>query len=161
MVVRVVLALVASGCLVAALVWWRSTRRLAGVLRRIEQGVGSGTDAAFLARSSYEKDRHAAVLYLLVGSGAVAMLLARRDLDFLPLLGLAIPVTLSLVGSRRFLTTARLTEIRAGLERRAEEVLQQEQLAPMRWAARLAPADLPDTPGFEVGSVYEPGTGAM
>ena len=47
------------------------------------------------------------------------------------------------------------------LERRAEEVLRQEELAPRQWAARLAPEDLPEIPGFEVGRVYEPGTGMM
>ena len=158
---RWVLAGVAIGCLVATLVWWRSTRRLAGVVRRLEQGVGAGTDAAFLARSSYEKDRHATVAYASVAAAALAMLVARRDLDFLPMLAVAVPITLSLLSSRRFLVTARLTEVRAGLERRAEEVLQQDELAPLRWAARLAPAELPDTPGFDVGTVYEPGVGAM
>jgi sigma-B regulation protein RsbU (phosphoserine phosphatase) len=54
-----------------------------------------------------------------------------------------------------------MAEQRVQLERRAEEVLAQEQLAPMRWAARLAPADLPEIEGFQVGRVYEPGTGAM
>jgi len=161
MVVRLVLAGVAAGCLGAALLWWRSTRRLAGVVRRLEQGVGAGTEAAFLARSSFEKDRHATVTYAGLAAAALAMLVARRDLDFAPLLVVAVPVTLSVLSSRRFLATARLTETRAALERRAEEVLEQEQLAPLRWAARLAPSDLPDTPGFEVGSVYEPGTGAM
>lgn len=47
------------------------------------------------------------------------------------------------------------------LERRAEEVLSQEELAPRRWAARLAPDDLPDFAGFEVGRVYQAGTGLM
>jgi serine phosphatase RsbU (regulator of sigma subunit) len=47
------------------------------------------------------------------------------------------------------------------LERRAEEVLAQEKLAPLRWAARLAPEALPDIEGFEVGRVYEPGAGVM
>jgi sigma-B regulation protein RsbU (phosphoserine phosphatase) len=47
------------------------------------------------------------------------------------------------------------------LERRAEEVLAQEQLAPRRWADRLAPEDLPHIVGFEMGRVYEPGTGMM
>ena len=47
------------------------------------------------------------------------------------------------------------------LERRAEEVLSQEELAPRRWAERLAPDDLPDFAGFEVGRVYQPGTGLM
>jgi serine phosphatase RsbU (regulator of sigma subunit) len=39
--------------------------------------------------------------------------------------------------------------------------LAQEELAPLRWAARLAPEMLPTIEGFEVGRVYEPGTGAM
>src|SRR5205807_2443241 len=43
----------------------------------------------------------------------------------------------------------------------AEEVLAQEELAPLRWSARLAPEELPVIEGFEVGQVYEPGTGAM
>ena len=47
------------------------------------------------------------------------------------------------------------------LERRAEEVLAQEELAPRRWADRLAPEDLPEIEGFEVGRVYEAGTGLM
>jgi sigma-B regulation protein RsbU (phosphoserine phosphatase) len=47
------------------------------------------------------------------------------------------------------------------LERRAEEVLAQEQLAPRRWADRLAPEDLLQVDGYEMGRVYEPGTGMM
>jgi sigma-B regulation protein RsbU (phosphoserine phosphatase) len=65
------------------------------------------------------------------------------------------------VWGRRFLAEADLIEERAGLERRAEEVLSQENLAPRRWAARLAPQDLPEFEGFEVGRAYEPGTGLM
>jgi serine phosphatase RsbU (regulator of sigma subunit) len=62
---------------------------------------------------------------------------------------------------RRFLNEANLMEERSSLERRAEEVLEQEELAPRRWAARLAPDDLPQFEGFEVGRVYEAGTGLM
>ena len=40
-------------------------------------------------------------------------------------------------------------------------MLSQEELAPRRWAARLAPEDLPDFPGFEVGRVYQAGIGLM
>ena len=40
-------------------------------------------------------------------------------------------------------------------------MLTQEQLAPKAWAARLAPEDLPDITGFEVGRVYQAGTGMM
>jgi serine phosphatase RsbU (regulator of sigma subunit) len=77
------------------------------------------------------------------------------------LLLVALPVVISLRYGRRFLTEARLFEDRSLLERRAEEVLAQGELAPQRWAARLAPEDLPEIEGFEVGRVYEPGTGMM
>ena len=40
-------------------------------------------------------------------------------------------------------------------------MLSQEELAPRRWAARLAPEDLPDFAGFELGRVYQAGTGLM
>ena len=62
---------------------------------------------------------------------------------------------------RDFRREARLAEDRSLLERRAEEVLSQEELAPRRWAARLAPEDLPDFAGFELGRVYQAGTGLM
>ena len=72
------------------------------------------------------------------------------------------PVALSLrYGPRVRSTHARLTESRPQLERRAEEVLAQEELAPRRWAARLAPEEVPEFPGFEVGTLYQAGTGMM
>src|SRR5207248_5692767 len=73
----------------------------------------------------------------------------------------AVPIGMTLRYSRTFLHDARLLEERATLERRAEEVLAQEKLAPKRWAARLAPEDIPEFEGFEVGRVYEAGTGLM
>ena len=42
-----------------------------------------------------------------------------------------------------------------------QEVLSQEELAPRRWAERLAPDDLPDFAGFELGRVYQAGSGLM
>ena len=66
-----------------------------------------------------------------------------------------------IVFGRDFVREARLAEGRFALERRAEEVLSQEELAPRRWAERLAPEDLPDITGFEVGRVYQAGTGLM
>jgi phosphoserine phosphatase RsbU/P len=68
---------------------------------------------------------------------------------------------MTIVWGRRFLAEADLIEERASLERRAEEVLTQENLAPRRWAARLAPEELPEFEGFEVGRAYEAGTGLM
>ena len=79
----------------------------------------------------------------------------------LPLLAVSIPVVVSIRYAPRFFDEARLAENRAMLERRAEEVLAQEELAPRRWADRLAPEDLPHIEGFELGRVYEPGTGMM
>ncbi|MGH9074631.1 MAG: PP2C family protein-serine/threonine phosphatase, partial [Acidimicrobiales bacterium] len=79
----------------------------------------------------------------------------------LPFLLVLVPVIVSLRYARRFVNAARLAESRALLERRAEEVLAQEELAPMRWSARLAPGELPLMEGFEVGQSYLPGAGAM
>jgi sigma-B regulation protein RsbU (phosphoserine phosphatase) len=62
---------------------------------------------------------------------------------------------------RNFVAEARVAQARAELERRAQEVLDQEELAPRRWAARLAPEDLPDVTGFEIGRVYQAGSGLM
>jgi serine phosphatase RsbU (regulator of sigma subunit) len=73
----------------------------------------------------------------------------------------AIPIALSLIFGRNFISEARLEHSRSELERRAQEVLVQEELAPRRWAARLAPEDLPAFPGFEVGRVYQAGSGLM
>ena len=56
---------------------------------------------------------------------------------------------------------ARIAADRAQVEKRAREVLSQEELAPHQWAARLAPPTLPDLPGFEIGSAYQAGSGAM
>jgi phosphoserine phosphatase RsbU/P len=77
------------------------------------------------------------------------------------LIGVSVPAVFSLRFAPRFLAEARLAEERSRLERRAEEVLAQEQLAPRRWAARLAPEEIPSYDGFEIGRVYEPGTGMM
>ena len=161
MVARTVLAAVTAGCLVAALLWGRSARRLARALHRIEQGVGAGTDAAFLARASFDKDLHTALLYGLLGLGTLLILVIGSRSYYLPFLAVFVPIAISFRFAARFLASARLAEERAVLERRAEEILEQDQLAPLRWSARLAPAELPDIEGFEVGTVYEPGTGAM
>ena len=54
-----------------------------------------------------------------------------------------VPVILSVVSAQDFAQESRLAEERFTIERRAEEVLTQDQLAPQRWAARLAPAGAP------------------
>src|SRR5579884_2232753 len=161
MVERAVLAAVSAGCLVAAWMWGRSSRRLQRAMRRIEQASGAGADAAALARAAFNKETHTALLYAVLAIGATLILVLGRSLYYIPFLLVFAPIGVSFRYASRFLAAARLAEERSVIERRAEEVLAQEQLAPMRWSARLAPEQLPEIDGFEVGTLYEPGTGAM
>jgi serine phosphatase RsbU (regulator of sigma subunit) len=159
-----VLAAIALACAAGAIVWGRSALRLLRAARRAEaaaEATGSGAQSAQLLRTAFQKELHASVLYALVG---VTNLIASisRDLAFdLPRLLLLIPIGFSLAGQRRLLQDAQTLEERARLDRRIEEILEQEQLAPARWADRLAPEDLPDIEGFEIGHVYLSGEGAM
>src|SRR5688572_6524096 len=156
-----ILLAVSFACVVAAVVWARSALRLERSWRRLLEGSGpSGSMAASLARSAYRKEIHTALLYVAVAvvcAGASFMGTWPRLTHVL----LVVPIVMTLVWGQRFLSEADLIEERASLERRAEEVLSQENLAPRRWAARLAPEELPEFEGFEVGRAYEAGTGLM
>jgi len=159
-----VLAIVGFGCALAAFVWLRSSFRLERSWRRIERMVGDdgvGRDAANLAHFAFRKELHTGLLYLiLAGSLGFASLSDKPAFD-LPAGLLLIPIVGTIIYGRRFLRQAQEVEARSLLERRAEEVIEQEAVAPKAWAARLAPQDLPDFRGFEVGQVYEAGTGLM
>lgn len=151
-------------CAIAAVVWARASARLARAARRIEDetGVpGTGSQAAELARSAYNKDLHATILYSVLAAGLVLASFSTSPWFEVLVLGVTVPAVLSLRFAPRFLAEARLAEERARLERRAEEVLAQEHLAPRRWLARLAPDELPVYEGFDIGRVYEPGSGMM
>lgn len=157
----VVLTLTAVACGVATLVWARSARRLGRVYRRVVADRGAPSDAAVLARSAFRKDVHTTTLYgvLCLACGAMA-LSSRTDAELVVAL-ILVPVAVSVLSARDFVRESRLADDRYDIERRAEEVLTQDQLAPQRWAARLAPDVLPDLKGFEVGRVYKAGTGLM
>ncbi|MET0729476.1 MAG: PP2C family protein-serine/threonine phosphatase [Acidimicrobiales bacterium] len=155
------LALVAVASLAAALVWGRSAQRFQRVWQRIETELGEEADATVLARSAYRKELHTVTLYAVIAmAAAVGAAWENREANYFFAFVL-IPVGLSLIYGRDFRREARLAEDRIMLERRAEEVLSQEELAPRRWADRLAPEDLPDFAGFELGRVYQAGTGLM
>ena len=163
-VIELILVLVGGGCVVCAAVWGRSSRRLHRAWRRMAVEVeraGIGADARDLARSQFRKEIHTAGLYLAVAAACLAIAGLAPKPGTLVLSAVIIPVGVTLRYGPRFLAEARVAEQRAVLERRAEELLSQEELAPKRWAARLAPPDLPPIEGFEVGRVYEPGSGAM
>ncbi len=157
----VILAVTAVACGLAALVWFRSARRLGRVHRRVAAERGPVADASVLARSAYRKDVHTTTLYAVL-SGSCAALALSRSAGVELMFGLIlVPVVVSVLSARDFVKESRLADDRYDIERRAEEVLDQDQLAPQRWAARLAPDQLPTVPGFEIGRVYKAGTGLM
>jgi serine phosphatase RsbU (regulator of sigma subunit) len=161
MIERLVLGIVAIACFVAMMVWSRSARQHRRSWKRIEKEFGPVADPSILARSTYRKETHAAVLY---GVLAFAFGVAASITDTHAVVAFTIviiPVVLSVVFARDFMRAARLSEERLTLERRAEAVLTHEDLAPRRGAVRLAPEDLPEIVGFEVGSVYQAGAGMM
>lgn len=155
------LALLATAVVAVILsgLWWTSAQRLHRAWRRIDDR--SGRDAVVLAEAAYRREVHAALLWTAVavlagvGAGAGPEMVAAAS----PVL--LVPAGFTLQQRRRTGTEARLVEARARVEQRALEVLTQDDLAPRRWAARLAPERLPAFPGFEVGAVYEAGTGMM
>lgn len=158
------LAAVGVVCAVAAIVWARAAARLARASRRIEDETatsGTSSEAVRLARTAFNKDLHAAVLYSVLAGGLILASFSTSPWFEILLLAVSVPAVVSLRYAPRFLAEARLAEQRSRLERRAEEILAQEELAPRRWAARLAPDTLPAYEGFDIGWVYEPGTGAM
>jgi phosphoserine phosphatase RsbU/P len=156
-----ILALVGVASLIAAIVWGRSTRRLHVVWKRVEAEHGPEAPVSVLARSAFRKDLHSACLYAVLAIAAVGVAVAGEDIPSLLFVLVLVPVALSIAFGRDFARESRLAEDRSHVERRAEEVLSQQELAPKRWAARLAPEDLPDFAGFELGRVYQAGTGVM
>lgn len=156
---RVVLLVVSAGCAAAAVVWARSAGYRSRIIERLEK---ERRDAAVkrLARADYEKDLHTAALYAAVSVCLAAAGLLEKGWWWLAPSLLA-PVVITFVLGRHFQRDARLAHDRSQLEQRAQAVLTQDHLAPKRWAARLAPEDLPNFRGFEVGRVYKAGEGEM
>lgn len=155
------LALVALACVAAVLLWGRSAHRHYTSWTRMESEYGSGSDQAVLARGQFYKEVHATVLYGSVGIASAAVSAFGTPESEVLFALVLVPVGITFFYSRDFRRVARLAEDRTQLERKAQEVLSQEELAPRKWAARLAPEELPDFQGFDLGRVYEPGTGMM
>jgi len=156
-----ILAVVGLACAVAAVVWGRSARYLRRVEIRLAQDTGIDSDATVLARSQFRKELHTALLYAVLAVASVPVSFSDRGEADVLYAFVLVPVAMALVYGRDFIREARLFEGRASIERRAEEVLSQEELAPRRWAERLAPDALPVFPGFELGRMYVPGTGLL
>jgi serine phosphatase RsbU (regulator of sigma subunit) len=154
----VVLSLLGLICLAAAFAWARSARLRLRHLRGIER---QEADAYTLAWSSTRRELHAASLYLLLAIASFWTAAADTDDAAASFALITIPALMSIGWARGSLREARLARSRLDIERRAEEALAQQELAPRAWAARLAPDELPGFSGFEVGKVYQAGSGFM
>jgi len=119
------LLVVAAACAIAAGVWARSAVRLRKVARRAEREFGRESDVATVARSAFRKDVHSTVLYVVLTVVSVAG--AMLENGSVLLFGLVlIPVLVSVIYGRDFVRDSRLAESRFEIERRAEEVLSQD-----------------------------------
>ena len=157
----IVLDLLALSCALAMVFYIRSARHRLRVRRLIETDAGHHPEALMLAEASFHKEVHGAVVYgLLVLS---ALLVGRVDgPNITVVLGLlGVPAVMSVWWARTAVEESRMARNRYALELRAEQALEQEHLAPKAWAARLAPEEVPDFSGFEIGRVYQSGSGLM
>src|SRR5690606_17746238 len=118
-----ILALVSIACVAATVVWGRSAQRHQISWSRLESEYGSNSDQAVLARGTFRKELHSAVIYavLAVALGIVA-LVGTSESEVL-LAFLLVPVIITFVYRSDFRRTARLAEDRTQLERKAQEVL--------------------------------------
>lgn len=158
MVERWFLVAVVAAAVLGALVSLRAAYVRHRTVRKIDR---SATDLLALSAGAVAHDVHTAGLYLTVAL-AVGLVALTRDGDawyFLAVIALPVIVTLWL--SRYVRRDARLTEQRIRVEQKAIEMLAQTDTAPARWAERLAPAEMPDTPGYDIGTVHEAVSGVM
>ena len=161
---RALEGVLAVACLVSVTLWGRSARRLQRALGRIErtlQRSGGDDEAADLSRAAFRKEMHTTLLYVVLALALAAGAIGGARWTAIPLVLCSVPLAMSIGYGRNFIYEAELAESRSMLLRRAQEVMQQADLAPRRWAQRLAPSELPPVEGFEIGTVYEPGTGSM
>lgn len=152
--------MVAVASFVAALIWGRSARLRYRIWTRVEREFGQ-SDASELSLATFVKDSLAVVAYLAAAVAAAIAALAGTARGTLAFGLLLIPSFASIVFGRGFVRHARLAQSRFQLERKAEETLSQDDLAPKRWAERLAPEAVPTVAGFQIGRVYQAGSGLM
>ena len=88
------LAAAGAVCAIAAIVWARAAARLARAARRIEDETlasGTSSEAANLARSGFNKDLHAAILYAVLAAGLVLASFSTSAWFEVLLLGVTVP----------------------------------------------------------------------
>jgi len=150
---NIVLAIAAAACAIAALVWARSARMRYGLIGKLEEDVKA-------AAESSNSFIHTVAVYAILAVG-LGVLAASDTVDSARLLGIliVIPAVVSVSWWRTTGNEITMLRQQLSIEKRAEEALEQENLAPKAWAGRLAPDELPDLTDFEVGRVYQAGSG--
>src|SRR4051794_1464758 len=146
-------------CAAAAATWGRSARQRYRIAQRVANHLDN-PDASELSHATFVKDALVTVSFGLAALASLVTAFAGEG-GAASFAVLAVPAVGSLVIGRHFPRHARLSQARWDIERRAEETPSQEELAPRRWAERLAPPTLPAIPRFELGQVYQAGTGLM
>lgn len=158
---RLLPALAAVVCTAAAVVWVRATLERHRVAARLAADQ-TDPDLWRLADNDYRRDLLMTVYTAIAAAALFAVTITGVDIWTALIVSLlAIPAGFALVNRGSQIEIARIAANRAEVEKRAREVLTQEELAPLQWAARLAPSDLPELPGFEIGQAYQAGSGAM
>lgn len=149
-------------CLVAAGLWGRSALIRMRLLRKVE---GHADEVALrqLVSGDLARDTHAMGMYVVIALFFGVAYVTHPDLapPYWMLGGLVVPLMATMMLAQYARRDGSLARNRLHVERRAMEVLQQEESAPQRWAERLAPSVLPDTPGYELGTAHQAGVGVM
>lgn len=136
--------------------------RMAFLRYRVLRNIDSANDGArTLTAAAVAHQLHSAVLYLLIVVAGVTSLITDRSNAWYVMGAIAIPALYSVWNTQFAKRDARLSEERVRVERRAIEMLAQTDSAPKRWAERLAPAELIETPGYDVAVVHEAVSGVM
>lgn len=158
----IVLGILAVVAAATAGVYAQSARLRLRLVALVDSDPSVDVEAHSLAFASYRKEVHTALVYgLLAVAAAVVAVVGDGDSATAAFGVLLIPAGAGLWWSRSSSREARMARNRFDIERRAGEALEQEQLAPKAWAARLAPEEVPDFSGFEIGRVYQAGSGLM
>lgn len=148
-------------CAYATVVWVRAALKQAKVVKRLNDDQVD-LDLWRLANSDYRRNVQLAVMTFL--STVVLIVITFANIGFWPSLlvsFLALPSVFTLMNQNSLSEIARIAESRVEIEKKAREVLTQQELAPFQWAARLAPSSFPEVEGIEVGQAYQAGSGAM
>ena len=161
MTTSILLFVLAVVCAAAATMYTRSARLRLRLVQLIEADDVVNVEAHSLAFASYRKEAHSALVYGLAAVAATITAVEGTAEAAGVFILLVIPAGASLWWARSSQREARMARNRYDVERRADEALEQEQLAPKAWAARLAPEEVPDFSGFEIGRVYQAGSGLM